>query len=91
MKSKRAFIAIVLSISVISPVSPAQDKHAATGGLELSPGLANLLRTEMREILSGVQDIPSAIAMADWKKIADISSKIQSSYILARKITPEQR
>ena len=88
---KKTFGAIVLSISVTSPLSYAQDKHAEISNLELSAGLMDLLRTEMREILSGVQSIPSGIAMADWKKVADISSKISSSYILAQKITPEQR
>ena len=91
MNIKQSYIAIVLSISIISPVTYAQDKHSETGNLELSPGLMNLLRTEMREILSGVQDIPTGIAMADWIKIADISSKIKSSYIMAQKITPEQK
>ena len=71
--------AIALSISVISPLSYAQDKHAEIRGLELSAGLMELLRAEMREILSGVQAIPSGIAMADWKKVADIGDKISSS------------
>ncbi|MGD8526360.1 MAG: cytochrome c [Thioalkalispiraceae bacterium] len=91
MKFKHTFIVIALLISVITPVSNAQDKHTDTVNLELSTGLMDLLRTEMREILSGVQTIPSSIAMADWKKIADISNKIKSSYILEQKITPEQK
>ena len=91
MNIKHTYIAIALSISVITPPSHAQDKHIEAGNLELSAGLMDLLRTEMREILSGVQSMPSGIAMADWKKIAEISSNIKSSYILAREITPEQR
>jgi len=82
---------IILSFFVFVTLSHAQDKHTEIRDLELSAGLMDLLRTEMREILSGVQSIPSGIAMADWKKVADISSKISSSYILTRKITPEQR
>ena len=91
MNIKYTFIAIALSISLSMPISYAQDKQTETGNLELSAGLMDLLRTEMREILSGVQSIPSSIAMAKWKEIADISNKIKSSYILAQKITPEQK
>jgi len=91
MKIMYAFIPMVLAISLVTPVSYAQGKHTETGELELSAGLMDLLRTEMREILSGVQSIPSGIARADWKEIADISKKIKSSYILAQKITPEQK
>ena len=81
---------ILLLIFAISPFSHAQDKHNEMSHLELSADLMDLLRTEMRGILSGVQSIPAGIAMADWKMVADISSKISSSYILAQKMTPEQ-
>lgn len=91
MKIKTRFAAIVLSLCVIAPVSYAQDKHTGTGNLELSVDLMNLLRTEMREILSGIQSISPSIATGDWKKIADISRTIKNSYILAQKITPQQK
>lgn len=88
---KQVFSVITLSFSIIGALCHAQDKHTEISNLGLSAGLMDLLRTEMREILSGVQSIPSGIAMADWEEVADISNKISSSYILARKITPEQR
>ncbi len=90
---KIQFIAILIACSLCIAAVPA---HAAEGpagkpALELSPELMELLREEMRAILSGVQAMPAAIAMADWPKIADIGSRISASYILAQKLTPEQR
>lgn len=90
MKIKHTFISLIL-IFAVYPLTHAQDKHNEAGNLALSANLMDLLRTEMREILSGVQSIPAAIAMADWKLVADISNQISSSYILAQKITPAQR
>lgn len=91
MKIKHTVSALMLSFLVISPLCNAQDQHTELRNLDLSAGLMDLLRTEMREILSGVQSIPAGIAVADWKNVADISSKIRSSYIMDQKITPEQR
>ena len=91
MKIKHLFCLTVLSFFVFSPMSHAQDQHAETWNLELSPGLMDLLRVEMREILSGIQTIPTGIATADWEMVAEISSRMSSSYILAKKITLEQK
>ena len=69
----------------------AQEKQPAQDGLHLSPQLAELLRAEMRALLTGIQSIVSGIATADWKSVADKSAQIRASYILDRKLTPAQR
>lgn len=91
MKLNQLFCFFVVSFFLCSPSSHAEEKHAETNNLEISPDLMDLLRVEMRAILSGIQTIPAGIATADWERVADISSKISSSYILAQKITLEQR
>jgi hypothetical protein len=88
---KQTLGVIALSFLVITTLGYAQNKHTEMNNLALSASLMDLLRAEMRAILSGVQLIPSGIAMADWKKVAEISREISSSYILDQKITREQR
>ena len=58
--------------------------------VELSPGLRDLLRTEMREIAGGMQDIALSLATADWKAIQETSTKMRASYILEKELTPAQ-
>ena len=65
-----------------------EEQHGET--LSLRPDLLALLQAEMREISSGVQKIPVAIAQADWQTLIQISKSIQSSYIMAKALTTEQ-
>jgi len=58
--------------------------------VELSPGLLDLLRTEMREIAGGVQDIALSLATADWKAIQETSARMRASYIMEKQLTPVQ-
>jgi hypothetical protein len=69
----------------------AQEVPAAKGDLQLSPELIELLRAEMRALLSGVQSLPVGIATADWKSVADTGAQIKTSYILDQKLTPAQK
>ncbi len=59
-------------------------------GIVLSDELAELLRAEMREIATGVQQIPLALAAADWALIQKTSSQISASYIMKRSLTSAQ-
>ena len=59
--------------------------------LHLSNDLTELLRAEMRALLNGVQSLAAGIAIADWKTVANTSSKIRASYILDQKLTPAQK
>lgn len=65
---------------------PAQQQDLA-----LSPDLMELLRAEMRELLSGVQQLAAGIATADWKQVTETSARISASYLLNRELTPAQK
>jgi hypothetical protein len=69
----------------------AQEAPSAQNDLHLSPELTELLRAEMRALLTGIQSIASGIATADWKSVADKSAQIRASYILDQKLAPAQR
>jgi cytochrome c556 len=58
--------------------------------ISLSPGVRELLLAEMREIAAGVQSVATALALGDWKSIADTSARIRASYILEKQLTPAQ-
>lgn len=68
----------------------AAEPPAPQPGVKLSPELQNLLRAEMREITSGVQGIAVSLATADWQAIRETSTKIRTSYIMEKKLTPAQ-
>ena len=65
------------------------DQHAET--LVLPADLLALLQAEMREITVGVQMIPVAIAQGDWETLTKTGKSIQSSYIMAKTLTGEQK
>lgn len=44
----------------------------------------------MREISTGVQRIAVALATADWKAVQESSYSIRDSYVLEKKLTPDQ-
>lgn len=69
----------------------AQEPHPAQNDLQLSPELMELLRAEMRALLTGIQSLATGIATADWSSVADTSAQISASYILDQKLTPAQR
>jgi len=69
----------------------AQETPSAQNDLHVSPELTELLRAEMRALLTGIQSIASGITTADWKTVADKSAQIRASYILDQKLTPAQR
>lgn len=68
----------------------AAEPPAPQPGIKLSPDLQNLLRAEMREITTGVQGIAVSLATADWHSIQETSTKIRTSYIMEKKLTPAQ-
>ena len=83
---------IILITTLLSGVSAsAQESQSAQNGLHLSPKLIELLRAEMRALLTGVQSLATGIATADWKSVADTSAQIRASYILNQKLTPAQK
>jgi len=84
------FIFLITMVFCYVPAS-AQEPHPAKNDLQLSPELIEVLRAEMRALLTGIQSLAAAIATADWKNVADTSAQIRASYILDQKLTPAQR
>ena len=58
--------------------------------LGLSPDLLELLRAEMREIAAGVQGMALSVATANWQAIRATSEQIRASYIMEKKLKPDQ-
>jgi cytochrome c556 len=55
----------------------------------MSPELQALLREEMALIESGMWTLSSAISAGDWEKTKETAEKVQLSFILRKKMTPE--
>ncbi|MDH4020108.1 MAG: cytochrome c [Xanthomonadales bacterium] len=79
---------ICLLTSVATTRAQGPDHHGEA--FALPPDLMRLLNAEMREITSGVQKIPVAIAQADWEVLHQTGESIRSSYIMAKALTEEQ-
>ena len=88
----RKLIVSMFVVSVIIAPGPIYAEGAGQHGeaLSLPPELSALLQAEMREITSGVQKIPMAIAQADWRTLIQTGESIQSTYIMAKALTREQ-
>ena len=83
---------VFLSVVMLSVVSAsAQEIPSAKNDLKISAELLEMLRAEMRALLTGVQSLPAGIAMADWKSVANTGAQMRSSYILDKKLTAAQR
>jgi len=85
-----AMLFVIGGLSAGGLTANAEGPSAPHQRVELSPGLLDLLRTEMREIADGVQDIALALASADWQAIQETSAKMRASYIMEQKLTPKQ-
>ncbi len=78
------------SLVAISIDLSAEESHAPPQEIKLSQDLLNVLRAEMKEISTGVQLIAVALATADWKAIQESSRNIRESYVMEKKLTPNQ-
>ena len=90
MKRTHPISILLVSLAIASTPIRAQDHEQQVENLGLPPDLMGLLQAEMREITTGVQKIPVAIAQADWDLLRTTGESIQSSYIMAKALTPEQ-
>lgn len=70
-----------------APAQPA----AATGVAALSPGLRELFKLEMLGLQGAMLELLPAVAAGDWEAIAGTAVRIQNGFVLAQKLTPEQR
>lgn len=85
-----ATIFAICNLASVCIDSYAAELHDPQPAIKLSADLQNLLRAEMREITMGVQGIAVSLATADWQSIEETSSKIRTSYIMEKKLTPAQ-
>lgn len=85
-----ATIITIVNLAIVAENTYAEEQHPPNHEINLSPGLFNLLRAEMREIAGGVQGLALSIATGDWKSIQATSMNINASYIMDKKLTPAQ-
>lgn len=81
---------LFFTLAIASTAIPAEGPEHTGETLSLPPDLMSLLNAEMREITSGVQKIPVAIAQADWEVLHQTGESIRSSYIMSKALTKEQ-
>ncbi len=63
----------------------------ARSDVPMSAGLQSLFRQEMLALLAGTQQIAAALPVANWKEIGATSAAMRHSYVLEKKLTPEQQ
>ena len=79
-----------VTASPAAPPAPIEKHGPPEPTLPLSAGVLELLRAEMRELQNGTQAVAVALPTGDWNAIVATSRKMKESYILEKKITPEQ-
>ena len=82
---------ILISMAITPSIVGAQGGARHGDTIVLPPDLLALLQAEMREINTGVQKIPVAIAQGDWETLAQTGESIRSSYIMAKSLSSEQK
>lgn len=90
MKILRSLAILALVFAAMS-LGHGQQPTAAPNSLSMSAELLELLRAEMRELVSATQAISMALPVGDWTQIVATSEQMRSSYILERKLTESQR
>jgi hypothetical protein len=82
--------AAVLWISFAASAG-AQEAHHESAVLGLSPPLRAALIEEMQQVDANMQRIIAGLPRADWPALLEASRNIRGSFILARKLSAEQR
>ena len=69
------------------------EHHAAADDppIVFSAELSALLSEEMLAIEEGLGPLMAATAAGDWSLVTETAAKLEKSYILAQRLTPEQR
>lgn len=89
MQALKALLLGAFLLSVSTSGSSAASTEP-TNSVSLSPGLLELFRAEMRELLLGTQTIAAALPIGDWDRVVATSRQMKASYILEKKLTPAQ-
>lgn len=71
--------------------APASAQPAEDPTTKLSPALRAAFIAEMQQLDTGLQQVLSAIARADWATIERTAHKIESSFILEQQLSSEQQ
>lgn len=58
--------------------------------LDLGPDLQLLLKEEMNAVQKGMQDLLPLIAAGEWPAVSTIAARMQQTYIMHQKLSPEQ-
>lgn len=64
---------------------------APVGVAALSPGLRELFKQEMLGLQGAMLELLPAVVAGDWEAIAAVAVRIQGGFVLAQKLTEEQR
>ena len=89
-------VIVLATCCVISISQASDDKHHENHAIEkhskihLSHDLKVILNQEMTEIEGGMMKIIPAISAGKWEAIANIATKIKSSFIMKQKLTQKQ-
>ncbi len=81
----------------LAPADSAAGEHEHSGSspaateLRLSPGVAKILRQEMRAIEAGMKGLIPAIASGKWEEVAATGREIRDSFIMKQRLSPRQR
>lgn len=87
----RTALLFLALLSLAAGAVDAREVSATKSDLPLSPELIELLRSEMRALVAGIQFLPVGISTADWKSVASTGRQIAGSYILEQQISPAQK
>ena len=92
MPSLTALLLATASVtaSPATQAAPIEQHSPAEPALSLSAGVLELFRAEMRELQNGTQALAVALPAGDWNDIVATSRKMKESYILEKKISPDQ-
>lgn len=95
----RKFLSTFFCLGLFIPLIPetfaaaphGDHKESETRGIVLSEPVHELLTEEMFAIQDGMMKLVPSISRADWTEIAEISRRIEKSFILKQKLTGEQK
>ncbi len=86
-------LAVAAATAQVHDHAPAPDPSPApaSGVAALSPELRELFKLEMAGLQGAMLELVPAVASGDWEGIARIAARIRGGFVLAQRLTPEQR
>lgn len=90
MRTINVLVLVYSLASAGTTTGMAPPEQSDQSSLSMSPGLLELYRAEMRQLLVGTQAIAVALPTGDWDSIIVTSRKMQKSYVLEGELTAAQ-